>query len=72
MGWKMKSNQVFQNRPKVKQVVFSIKGITTNHATAYFNDVPIIRVNFQKHLALILDSKLIFFDLINEKTKKTI
>ena len=29
-----------------------------------------IRVNIQKHLGLLLDSKLSFFDHINEKIKK--
>ena len=48
----------------------SLKGITTNHATVYFNNAPVIRGNFQKHLGLFLDSKLNFFDHINEKIKK--
>ena len=29
-----------------------------------------IRVNIQKHLSLFLDSKLVFFDHLNEKTRK--
>ena len=57
-----------QNRPK--RLFFSRKGITTNHATVYFNNDPVIRENFQKHLGLFLDSKLNFSDHINEKIKK--
>ena len=57
-----------QNRPK--RLFFSRKGITTNHATVYFNIDPVIREIFQKHLGLFLDSKLNFSGHINEKIKK--
>ena len=57
-----------QNR--LKRLFFSRKGITTNHATVYFNNHPVIRENFQKHLGLFLDSKLNFSSHINEKIKK--
>ena len=33
-------------------------------------NVPVRRDNIQKHLGLFLDSKLSFFDHINEKIKK--
>ena len=56
---------------QAQEVVFSRKGITTNHATVYFNNDPVIRENFQKHLGLFLDSKLNFSGHINEKIKKT-
>ena len=46
------------------------KKIPTNHVTVYFNNDPVIRENFQKHLRLVFDSKLSFFDCINKKTKK--
>ena len=39
---------------QTQEVVFSRKGITTNHATVYFNNDPVIRENFQKHLGLFL------------------
>ena len=55
---------------QAQKVVFSRKGITTNHATVYFNNDPVIRENFQKHLGLFLDSKLNFSGHINEKIKK--
>ena len=58
-----------QSRPK--RLFFSRKEITTNHATLYFNDDPVIRENFQKNLGLFLDSKLNFSGHINEKIKKT-
>ena len=53
-----------------KGCVFFRKGITTNHAIVYFNNDPVIRENFQKHLGLLLDSKLNFSGHINEKIKK--
>ena len=55
---------------QTQEVVFSRKGITTNHATVYFNNDPVIWENFQKHIGLFLDSKLNFSDHINEKIKK--
>ena len=42
----------------------------TTYATVYFNNDPVIRENFPKHLSLFLDPKLNFFDHINEKIKK--
>ena len=55
---------------QAQEVVFSRKGITTNHATVYFNNDPVIRENFQKHFGLFLDSKLNSSGHINEKIKK--
>ena len=57
---------------QAQEVVFSHKGIRTNHATVYFNNDPVIRENFLKHLGLFLDSKLNFSGHINEKIKKAI
>ena len=66
--WKMILNP---DVPKQAQdVVFFCKAITTNHTTVYFNNLPVIRENLQKHLGLILDSKLNFFDHISEKIRK--
>ena len=61
---------------QAQELVFSRKGITTNHATVYFNNDPVIRENFQKHLGLLekqlfLYSKLNFSGHLNEKIKKT-
>ena len=57
-----------QNR--LKRFFFSRKANASNHKTVYFNNVRVIRENIQKHLGLFLDSKLIFFDYINEEIKK--
>ena len=67
--WKMIFNLDISKQ--AQEVVFYRKAITTNHETVYFNNVLVIRENFQKHLGLILDPKLNFFDHINEKIKKT-
>ena len=55
---------------QAEEVIFSRKGITINHATVYFNNDPVIRESFQKHLGLFLDPKLNFSGHINEKIKK--
>ena len=66
--WKMIFNPDVSKQ--AQEVIFFRKGITTNHATVYFNNDPVIRENFQKHLGLFLDSKLNFSGHINEKIKK--
>ena len=53
-----------------QEIAFSRKANASNHGTVYFNNVPVIRENIQKHLGLFLDSKLSFLDHINEKIKK--
>ena len=63
--WKMIFNPDVSKQ--AQEVVFSLKEITTKHATVYFNNAPVIRENFQKHLGLFYDSKLNFSDHINEK-----
>ena len=55
---------------QAQEIVFSRKANATNHGTVYFNNVPVTRENIQRHLGLFLDSKLNFFDHINEKIKK--
>ena len=56
---------------QTQEVVSSRKVIATNHVTVYFNDVPVLRQNIHKHFDLFLESKLNFYDHINEKIKKT-
>ena len=55
---------------QAQEIVFSRKANASNHETVYFNNVPAISENIQKHLGLFLNSKLNFFDRINEKIKK--
>ena len=66
--WKM----IFNPDPskQAQEIVFSRKANASNHGTVYFNNVPVIRENIQKHLGLFLDSKLNVFDYTNEKIKK--
>ena len=61
--WKMIFNPDFSKQ--AQEVVLSRKGITTNHATVYFNNDPVIRKNFEKHL----ESKLNFSGHINKTLK---
>ena len=55
---------------QANEIVFFRKANAVNHGTDYFNSVPVISQNFQKHLGFFLDSKLNFFDHINETIKK--
>ena len=66
--WKMIFNP--DASKQAQEIVFSRKANASNHATVCFNNVPVISDNIQKHLSLFLDSKLSFFDHINEKIKK--
>ena len=66
--WKMIFNPDASKQSQ--EIVFSREANASNHETVYFNNVPVIRENIQKHLGLFLDSKLSFFDHINEKIKK--
>ena len=52
---------------QAQEIVFSCKANASNHGTVYFNNEPVIRENIQKHLGLCLESKLNFFDHMNEK-----
>ena len=54
----------------MQEIAFFRKASTINHGTINFNNVPVIRQHVQKHLGLFLDSKLKFFDHVNEKIKK--
>ena len=70
--WAYQGKMIF-NPDASKQaqvIVFSRKANARNNATVYFNHIPVIRDNIQKHLGLLLDSKLSFFDQINKKNKK--
>ena len=42
----------------------------SSHAQVFFNDIPVSRVSFQKHLGIYLDEKLNFNHHIKEKTTK--
>ncbi len=42
------------------EVIFSWKKVKPDHATLSFNDIPVARKTFTKHLGVILDDKLNF------------
>ena len=66
--WKMIFNP--DASKQAQEIVFSRKANASNHETVYFNNLRVIRENIQKRLGLFLNSKLSFFDYINEKIKK--
>ena len=47
-----------------------MKGNSPNHPHLYFNDTVVSKINEQKHLGLILDSKWTFERHLNEKIIK--
>ena len=52
------------------EVLFSCKKSSQNHPQLIFNGIAVAKVNDQKHLGLILDSRLSFEKHINEKIIK--
>ena len=66
--WKMIFNPYALKQ--AQEIVLSCKVNTSNHQTVYFKNVAVIRENIQIHLGWFLDSKLSFFDHIDQKIKK--
>ena len=63
--WKMEFNP--DPTKQANEVLFSCKKSSPNHPKLIFNGVAVAKVNDQKHLGLILDSRLSFEKHINEK-----
>ena len=55
---------------QANEVLFSCKKSNQNHPQLIFNGTIVAKANEQKHLGLILDSKLSFAKHINEKLIK--
>ena len=51
------------------EVLFAQKRLDSNHPPLFFNRSMVLKVDAHKHLGLILDSKLLFVNHINEKIK---
>ena len=66
--WKMEFNP--DPTKHATEVLFSCKKSSQNHPQLIFNGIAIAKVNDQKHLGLILDSRLYFEKHINEKIIK--
>ena len=52
------------------EILFSCKKSSPNHPKLIFNGTDVVKVNEQKHLGVILDSRLTFERHINEKSWK--
>ncbi len=63
--WKMSFNPD-PSKP-AEEIIFSHKRDRYEHPPLFFNNVEVKKVNYHKHLGLILDSKLTFVNHINEK-----
>ena len=66
--WKMKFNPDLNKQ--ATELLFSCKKNSPNHPSLFFNESIVPKVNEQKHLGLILDSKLSFERHVNEKIMK--
>ena len=55
---------------QAQEVIFSRKGNKTDHPVVYFNEAPVTKASFQKHLGIYLDEKLNFNNHIKEKIAK--
>ena len=70
--WTYQWNMEFNPAPnkQATELLFSYKKNNSNHPSLFFNGTVVPKVNEQKHLGLILDSKLSFGRHINEKIIK--
>ena len=66
--WKMEFNP--DPTKQANEVLFSCKRSSPYHPQLIFNGIAVAKVNDQKHLGLILDSRLSFEKHINEKIIK--
>ena len=66
--WKMEFNP--DPNKQATELLFSCKRNSPNHPSLFFNGTVVPKVTEQKHLGLILDSKLSFERHINEKIIK--
>ena len=55
---------------QVQEVICSRKMTKSSHPQVFFNDIPVSRASFQKHLGIYLDEKLSFNHHIKEKMTK--
>ena len=67
--WRMSFNP--DPNKQAVEVTFSKKRIPMNHPPIFFNDVPVKNVQEQKHLGVILDSKLSFTSHIKSIISKS-
>ena len=70
MGLPMKMLFNLDTSKEAQKMVFSHEKIKTTHGTIFFNNLPIVKENVQKHLDLLRDTKLKFLIHLNEKIKK--
>ena len=66
--WKMEFNP--DPTKQATEVLFSCKKSSPNHPKLIFNGTYLAKANEQKHLVLILDSRLTFESHINDKIIK--
>ena len=65
--WKMSFN--LDPRTQAQEIIFSYQLWKISHPSLYFSNNPMKQVSSQKHLGMILDTKLNFKDIKNIQTK---
>ena len=71
--WKMSFN--LDSTKQAQEVIFSRKSTKKIHPKIFFNNIPVMKTDIQKHLDLHLDSKLTFdihIETILSKANRTI
>ena len=66
--WKMSFNP--DPAKQAQEVIFSRKKIKPSHPEIFFNNSPVFQSSSQKHLGMILDSKLNFLEHLQNVTNK--
>ena len=66
--WKMSFNP--DPNKQAAEVIFSHKKYPPMQPSVFFNNSPVVSVSSQKHLGLILDTRLSFVNHLNEKISK--
>ena len=68
--WKLEFNP--DPTKQAFDILFPCRKSSPNHPQLIFNGTSVAKINEQKHLGLILDSKLTFEKHLNEKAKKDV
>ena len=71
-NWAFKWKMIFNPdiTKQAQEVIFSRKSKKADHPAVYFNDVPVEKISWQKHLGMHLDEKLSFNTHIKDKIAK--
>ena len=64
-----------ESTKQAQQMVFSCKTIKANNPLLFFNGNPVVQIDIQKHLGMLLDTNMSFLNhlkVVFEQTSKTV